>query len=47
MSLSIKWRRGKDMPHGTFYCHVVIINDVVYVGGGGGRGIDDVLEYTV
>ena len=40
MSLSIKWRRGKDMPHGTIYCHVIIINDVVYVGGG-----DVVLEY--
>ena len=31
------------MPHGTFYCHIVIINDVVYVGGGG--SIRDVLEF--
>ena len=32
------------MPHWTFYCHVVIINGVVYVGGG--RIIDvGVLEY--
>ena len=31
------------MPHGTFYCRVVIINDVSYVGGGG--AVNDVLEY--
>ena len=32
------------MPRGTFYCHVVIINGVVYVGGGGYIS-SDVLEY--
>ena len=31
------------MPHKTICCHVVIINGVVYVGGG--AYIDDVLEY--
>ena len=30
------------MPRGTCYCHVVIINGVVYVGGG---GFNSVLEY--
>ena len=30
------------MPRGTFYCHVVIINGVVYVGGGEVIGV---LEY--
>ena len=30
------------MPQWTFFCHVVIINGVVYVGGG---YINDVLEY--
>ena len=29
------WRRGKDLPLRTVYCHVVVINGVVYVGGGG------------
>ena len=36
------------MPYGTFYFHVVIINDVVYVGGALGRGeviTSGVLEY--
>ena len=32
------------MPHLTFCCHVVIINGVVYVGGGA-YICDDVLEY--
>ena len=35
MFLSIKWMIKKDMPQWTFYCHVAIINGVVYVGGGG------------
>ena len=29
------WRKGKDLPLRTVYCHVVVINGVVYVGGGG------------
>ena len=35
------------MPHGTFYCHVVILNDMMYVGGGGANvgGGCIVLEY--
>ena len=32
------------MPRGTFCCHVVILNDMVYVGGGGAFS-NDVLEY--
>ena len=32
------------MPNVTFYCHVVILNDIVYVGGGGALS-NDVLEY--
>ena len=27
------------MPNVTFYCHVVILNDIVYVGGGGANNV--------
>ena len=33
------------MPHKSYYCHIVILNDMVYVGGGGGAFSNDVLEY--
>ena len=47
--LPLKWRRGKDTPFGTFHCHVVILNGIVYVGGGSTSPATseyDVLQYS-
>jgi len=44
--LPLKWRRGEDTPFGTFQYHVVILNGMVYVGGGHYSSEYDVLQYS-
>ena len=34
MRISIKWERGRDMPHSMSGCQAVVHGEVVYVGGG-------------
>ena len=44
--LPLKWRRGKDTPFKTYHYHVVILNGMVYVGGGNATSEYDVLQYS-
>ena len=44
--LPLKWRRGKDLPFETYHYHVVILNGMVYVGGGNTISEYDVLQYN-
>ena len=44
--LQLKWKRGKDLPFGVFRHHVVLLNGMVYVGGGNSSFEYHVLQYN-